>query len=81
MACPQAGMAFEIPPTLAPRMGMPRHWSSMSADLISNAKLMALLRRYMMEHSKSSTRSVCLCPICVDARKLLDKAFGEKPTV
>ena len=51
----------------------------MSADLIPHAKLMALLRRYMMEHAKSSTRSVCLCRICVDARKLFDQALGEKP--
>ncbi len=51
----------------------------MSADLIPHAKLMALLRRFMMEHAKSSTRSICFCPICVDARKLIDKALGEKP--
>ena len=52
----------------------------MSYDLISNAKLMALLRRFMMEHSKSASRSICLCSICVDARKLLDAAYGSKPT-
>jgi hypothetical protein len=45
---------------------------------IPNAKLIILLRRFMMEHAKSATRSVCYCPICVDARKMLDKAFGEK---
>lgn len=51
----------------------------MSSELIPNAKLIALLRRFMMEHAKSATRAVCLCPICVDARKLLDQAYGEKP--
>jgi hypothetical protein len=35
----------------------------------------------MMEHAKTATRSICLCPICVDARKLLDKAYGEKPRI
>lgn len=45
----------------------------MSSSLIPNAKLIALLRRYMMEHAKSSTRSICLCPICVEARKLLEQ--------
>ena len=51
----------------------------MSSDPVSNAKLMALLRRYMLEHAKSATRSICLCPICVDARKLFEKSYGEKP--
>ncbi len=50
----------------------------MSPETISPAKLIALLRRFMMEHAKSATRSVCMCPICVDARKLLDKAYGER---
>lgn len=49
-----------------------------SPEAIAPAKLIALLRRFMMEHAKSATRSVCLCPICVDARKLLDKAYGER---
>jgi hypothetical protein len=52
-----------------------------SSEPISNAKLIALLRRFMMEHAKSATRSICYCPICVDARKLLDKAYGEKPSM
>lgn len=51
----------------------------MSSDLISNAKLLALLRRFMMEHAKSATRAVCHCPICVDARKLLEQVYGDKP--
>ncbi len=51
----------------------------MSSDPISNAKLIALLRRFMMEHAKSASRSICLCPICVDARKMLEKTYGEKP--
>ena len=51
----------------------------MSSELIPNAKLIAMLRRYMMEHAKSATRSVCLCPICVDARKLLEKAYPQAP--
>ncbi len=51
----------------------------MSAEHISKAKLMALLRRFMMEHAKSASRSICHCTICVDARKLLEQAFGEKP--
>ncbi|WLT31627.1 hypothetical protein [Geothrix sp. PMB-07] len=50
----------------------------MSPESIPNAKLLALLRRFMMEHAKSASRSICLCPICVDARKLLEQAFGEK---
>lgn len=50
----------------------------MPPDSVPNAKLMALLRRYMMEHAKSASRSVCLCSICVDARKLLEQAFGPK---
>jgi hypothetical protein len=45
----------------------------MSSELISNAKLLVLLKRFLMEHAKSASRSVCLCPICVDARKLLEK--------
>jgi len=49
-----------------------------SSEVIPNAKLIALLRRFMMEHAKSASRSVCYCPICVDARKLLDKAYGDK---
>ena len=49
----------------------------MSPDPISNAKLIALLRRFMMEHAKSATRSICFCPICVDARKVLEKIYGE----
>jgi hypothetical protein len=48
----------------------------MSSDPIPTAKLMALLRRFMMEHAKSATRSICLCPICVDARKLFEKTNG-----
>jgi hypothetical protein len=52
-----------------------------SLDLVSNAKLIALLRRFLMEHAKSSSQVVCYCPICVDARKLLEKAYGEKPLV
>lgn len=51
----------------------------MSPEAIAPAKLIVLLRRFMMEHAKSATRSVCMCPICVDARKLLDKAYGERP--
>jgi hypothetical protein len=50
-----------------------------SSDLIPSAKLIALLRRYLMEHAKSATRSVCLCPICVDTRKLLEKGQGPRP--
>jgi hypothetical protein len=46
----------------------------LSSDLISHAKLITLLRRDMMEHAKSATRSTCLCPICVDARRLLERA-------
>ncbi|GLH73138.1 hypothetical protein GETHLI_16400 [Geothrix limicola] len=49
----------------------------MSPEAISNAKLIALLRRFMMEHAKSASRSICMCPICVDARKVLDKVYGE----
>jgi hypothetical protein len=52
-----------------------------SSEIIPNAKLIVLLRRFMMEHAKTATRSICLCPICVDARKLLDKAYGEKPRI
>jgi len=48
---------------------------TVSAETISNPKLIALLRRFMMEHAKSASRSICLCPICVDARKLLEKAY------
>lgn len=51
----------------------------MSPDSISNAKLIALVRRFLMEHAKSASRSICYCPICVDARKLLERAYGEKP--
>lgn len=51
----------------------------MSPEAVSSAKLLALLRRFMMEHAKASSRVTCLCPICVDARKLLEKAYGEKP--
>jgi hypothetical protein len=51
----------------------------LSSEVIPNAKLIAMLRRFMMEHAKSATRSVCLCPICVDARKLLEKAYGPQP--
>jgi hypothetical protein len=50
-----------------------------AADSISHAKLVALLRRFMMEHAKSASRSICLCPICVDARKMFEKIYGEKP--
>jgi hypothetical protein len=50
-----------------------------SSDPLSTPKLIALLRRFMMEHAKSASRSICHCPICVDARKLLEKAYGEKP--
>jgi len=50
-----------------------------SSELIPNAKLIALLRRFMMEHAKSATRSICLCPICVDTRKLLERSYGERP--
>ena len=53
--------------------------ASVSSDVIPNAKLIAMLRRFMMEHAKSATRSVCLCPICVDARKLLEKAYPQSP--
>ena len=51
----------------------------MSSNPISHAKLIALLRRFMMEHAKSASRSICLCPICVDARKVFEKIYGEKP--
>lgn len=51
----------------------------MPPDAISHAKLIALLRRFMMEHAKSASRSVCLCPICVDARKMFERIYGEKP--
>lgn len=51
----------------------------MSSDAISNAKLIALIRRFLMEHAKSASRSICHCPICVDARKLLETAYGDKP--
>lgn len=51
----------------------------MASDPLSNAKLIALLRRFMMEHAKSATRAICQCPICVDARKLLEQAYGDKP--
>lgn len=51
----------------------------MPEDLVSNARLIALLRRYMLEHAKNATRSICLCPICVDAKKLLEKTYGERP--
>jgi hypothetical protein len=50
-----------------------------ASDPIPNAKLIALVRRFLMEHAKSASRSICLCPICVDARKILEKAYGEKP--
>ena len=50
----------------------------MSPDLISNAKLIVLMRRFMMEHAKSASRSICFCLICVDAQKLLERAYGEK---
>jgi hypothetical protein len=50
-----------------------------SPDPISNAKLIALLRRFMMEHAKSATRSICFCPICVDARRMLELIYGDKP--
>lgn len=50
----------------------------MSSDPISNAKLIALVRRFLMEHAKSASRSICHCPICEDARKLLEQAYGEK---
>lgn len=53
----------------------------MSPDAISNAKLIALLRRFLMEHAKSASRSICQCPICVDTRKLLERAYGDKPQV
>lgn len=71
-------MGFDWIPLPPSMVGTPHPWSPMSADLIPHAKLMALLRRFMMEHAKSSTRSICFCPICVDARKLIDKALGEK---
>lgn len=63
------------------RFDGPAHGVAVPPDSVPNAKLMALLRRYMMEHAKSASRSVCLCPICVDARKLLEQAFGEKGKV
>jgi len=50
-----------------------------SSDQVSKAKLISILRRFMMEHAKSASRAVCLCSICVDARKLLEKIYGEKP--
>jgi hypothetical protein len=71
------GTSFEAVLTV-PNGGIPRQGSPMSVDLVSKAKLMALLRRFMMEHSKSASRSICHCPICVDARKLLEQAFDEK---
>ncbi len=37
------------------------------------ARLIALLRRFQLDHAKSATRSVCLCPICVDTRRLLER--------
>ncbi len=33
----------------------------------------------MMEHAKPSIRSICLCPTCVDAYNLQERATGEKP--
>ena len=54
-----------------------RNGVTVSSESISNAQLMALVRRFMMEHTKSASRSICLCPICVDARKLLEQAYGE----
>ena len=51
----------------------------MPQDPVSNAKLIALLRRFLMEHAKSASRSICQCPICVDSRKLLERAYGDKP--
>jgi hypothetical protein len=59
----------------------PAKGAHVSSDSISTPKLLALLRRFMMEHAKSASRSICHCPICVDARKLLEKAYGEKPLV
>ena len=53
-------------------LASPTQGVAVPSDLISNAKLIALLRRYMMEHAKSATRSICLCPICVEARRLLE---------
>lgn len=61
-----------------PWAGGPSRGASVSPDPISNAKLIALVRRFLMEHAKSASRSICHCPICVDARKLLEKAYGEK---
>jgi len=62
-----------------PWASVPSRGAPVSPDPISNAKLIALLRRFLMEHAKSASRSICHCPICVDARKLLEKAYGEKP--
>ncbi len=60
------------------RVASPAFGAFVSSEPISNPRLIALLRRFMMEHAKSASRSICMCPICVDARKLLDKAYGEK---
>jgi hypothetical protein len=64
---------------IAPGPMSPVDGAPVSSDPVSNAKLILLLRRFMMEHAKSATRSVCHCPICVDARRLLERAFGDKP--
>ncbi len=71
---PGHGIVFMPQPGSVRASGAP-----VSSELIPNAKLIALLRRFMMEHAKSATRSVCLCPICVDARKLLEKAYPHNP--
>ena len=74
LAGPGHGIVFLPQPGSARAFGAP-----VSSEVIPNAKLIAMLRRFMMEHAKSATRSVCLCPICVDARKLLEKAYPQAP--
>jgi hypothetical protein len=42
-------------------------------------KLLALIRRYRMEHIKASSQTRCNCIICVEAEKLLDEGSPNNP--
>lgn len=40
-------------------------------------KLLAIVRRYRMEHIKASSQMKCFCTICIEAEKLLDEGSPD----
>jgi hypothetical protein len=40
-------------------------------------KLLAIIRRYRMEHLKASSQMKCMCVICVEAERLLDEGSPD----